>query len=1026
MKRTNHLVQVVESKDGQLIFTPMKPKAPQSSVAPGGVQESEEADIAATSYDVIIVGTGQAGLAAAIAAWQQGAKVLVLESEATPGGTSLNSGGHFWFLNLQKTLQLATAIKQLNIPVRGQAYNNLPSGFDLENNAIRYMSSLMYRESYNEAYQYLGMPPNSYNFAKLFYENGAPIWETKYLPALDQLRQTYNTQTGSSDLQIVYDTDIHGVAAGFTVSESVNQIYTVTKDNVVAGSWGTIPGWGYPVNQAAAFQTLETDYWDESVMPFGSGCPGWEITIYYNNGAYGNGPDTGRTNISNTGAWLTDPFKHFQQVVGPFQLNSRVIDFKETLSGVVLTVSVNATGASPTTVKYKANKGVVFASGGFSRNPHLLEDNYLTADERAACSGSGSRGDFVSMSQENGLDVVHLKDGFMNQQTLTSTGTPNGTPAWFNWFTAHMTINAFGNRVYAETAKYNERAKHQLMWNPTLGYTDRFLFLVVDRNEYNLRIGDTFPNSMAFSVENDSIPIATKIQTICSQIASFFASLPDLANFVINPTQMATGFLNTLNTYHSYCATGIDLQFQRQNNDSARNFLGYIRQAYNPGFNKDSPVTEAADWRWNPVNVAALYGPTIQSYFATIPTMPYTYPDGHTYNVCPDILMQPILDPVVTVLIPAVLDTKGGPMADANQKVIGTKGLFAAGNCGGYTVMNTGYFGAGATLAPCVYTGWTAGTNAANNNYIFNQDNQYADNMQLLTLMGNQFPVRSLTLTFSNPMPLVIAVDGVPANCNAQALFKLSVSPNESIPYGTNVTGQPGWTAVTLVRTGGSDNLTYYQITLPGNTFTLAGTYFLTIQLYDATNLSFGPPYALQEVLKIVQAVTTSNEHYVENVPAGSLQLTHEGAGWSGKHRAQTASGFIEASNNQNIYLNFKKLDHNFHIVYGFEFGNLAQAQTFANFVYPNGAPAREGLDAEAAISSASESFNFTVDPNAPAGVLPNILYVAYSGNERIKGAYERTYQRWFVDHYDPAANGHKFPRESMANCGTSYYRSDD
>ena len=47
-------------------------------------------------YDVIIVGSGAAGLAAAVAAADAGASVLVVESEKRVGGSSRLSGGHFY------------------------------------------------------------------------------------------------------------------------------------------------------------------------------------------------------------------------------------------------------------------------------------------------------------------------------------------------------------------------------------------------------------------------------------------------------------------------------------------------------------------------------------------------------------------------------------------------------------------------------------------------------------------------------------------------------------------------------------------------------------------------------------------------------------------------------------------------------------------------------------------------------------------------------------------------------------------
>lgn len=50
----------------------------------------------AKDYDVIVVGSGAAGLAAAVSAADAGATVLVVESERQVGGSSRLSGGHFY------------------------------------------------------------------------------------------------------------------------------------------------------------------------------------------------------------------------------------------------------------------------------------------------------------------------------------------------------------------------------------------------------------------------------------------------------------------------------------------------------------------------------------------------------------------------------------------------------------------------------------------------------------------------------------------------------------------------------------------------------------------------------------------------------------------------------------------------------------------------------------------------------------------------------------------------------------------
>jgi len=46
-------------------------------------------------YDVIVIGSGAAGLSAAVAAADTGATVLIVEGDTRVGGSSRLSGGHF-------------------------------------------------------------------------------------------------------------------------------------------------------------------------------------------------------------------------------------------------------------------------------------------------------------------------------------------------------------------------------------------------------------------------------------------------------------------------------------------------------------------------------------------------------------------------------------------------------------------------------------------------------------------------------------------------------------------------------------------------------------------------------------------------------------------------------------------------------------------------------------------------------------------------------------------------------------------
>ena len=103
--------------------------------------------------DVVVVGSGAAGMAAAVSAARAGASVIVLERVQALGGTTAKSGGGFWVPN-------NPLMREQGIP-------------DPRQGALRYLARIAYPAIYDDTREDCGIPAEEFSLLEAIYDHGA-------------------------------------------------------------------------------------------------------------------------------------------------------------------------------------------------------------------------------------------------------------------------------------------------------------------------------------------------------------------------------------------------------------------------------------------------------------------------------------------------------------------------------------------------------------------------------------------------------------------------------------------------------------------------------------------------------------------------------------------------------------------------------------------------------------------------------------------------------------------------------------
>lgn len=535
--------------------------------------------------DVIVVGTGAAGFAAAVTATQAGAKVIMLERAKNPGGTTLISGSEYWVPNNSK------------MRAAGKT--------DPKPDALKYMARLSYENLYDPNSPTLGLPQHSYDLISTYYDTASVV--------VDKFEE-----------------------------------------------WGALysrvqPSFGYSQEPNFADPDYHADL-PEDKAPYGRGL----------------NPDPAK---GGSGAIPVQMQKWTDAKGVPLLTEHRVVGLYQNSAGEVVGVRVDNNG---TELHFRAKKGVVFGTGGFTQS---LEKNlaYLRGPVFASCSVATCTGDFVDIGIAANARLGNMQNAWWLQcpleLALQASSLP-GADTWIPYGDSMILVNKNGERITTEKMVYNERGQTHFYWNPaTREFTNLVQFMIYD--DAVAQDPTNFPFRFPVPAAGQDAPYVIKGATWDELVKNISARLDSirgkgqLTARVGPDVKLADNFLARLSA-------------------TVERFNGFAESGVDEDFGRGSTPIQVA---WG--------GGTTRFKTNKNPTMAPFASKGPYYCI---------------LLGSMTLDTKGGPVIDTGARVLHIDGspipgLYGAGNCVA-SPAGQAYWSGGGTIGPALAFGYLAGQNA--------------------------------------------------------------------------------------------------------------------------------------------------------------------------------------------------------------------------------------------------------------------------------------------------------------------------
>jgi predicted oxidoreductase len=555
-------------------------------------------------HDIVVVGSGGAGFAAAITARALGSDVVILEKGGYVGGTTLASGGGMFIPN-SKQMQEAGVD-------------------DPRDEALKYMARYSWPHLYNPEDETLGLPADDYEKVATYYDTAAEAMN--FIEDAGAAKWAIQTIGGSvpADLPNVDYMD-HFVE---DIPKHSRTLAALGEGGVATGGAGLIKQY-QTWAEANDVSVLLGHRVERVVLNDAGEVIGVEVTV-------------------------TDPAAAAASESG----------------------TPSATPVAAVVKTFRAKKGVIFGSGGFSKNADMMH-HLMPAPYYGGCGAPTNEGDFLRISAALGAKLGNLHNVWRNEGIYENAiASPAGYNCiWFHKGDSMIIVNGSGKRFHNERRNYQDRPMAHLGWDPNQATFPNLLGYLV----YDQRVAENWSGNFPYPLLGNEAPYvvtADTLEELGAAIRERVASLPSIKVGMQLEDDFEENLVVEVTKFNGYAAAGNDEDFQRGS-------FGYDEGWATKPSAENAPLTE-----WPSADQP------LKSMYPLAETGPY----------------------YAMILAAAAVDTNGGPVINAHAQIVtneGTpiEGLYGAGNCIANPSVNA-YWAGGATLGNAHVWGYNAAKHA--------------------------------------------------------------------------------------------------------------------------------------------------------------------------------------------------------------------------------------------------------------------------------------------------------------------------